>query len=272
MAEMLLTLICGAAIGLSLGLTGGGGSLFALPLLVYVLGLPLSDAVPASLLVVGITALLGSIDALRLKLVFLRPTLLFAVAGIATAPAGLWLGAHLPDTLRLAMFAALAALMGIRMGVSARNAGPATVRARLSHSDSGAPLCRYAPDGALRFSAPCAGMLLLGGCATGILSGIFGVGGGFLIVPILMATLKLPIARAIASSLVIITLISGSGALAAWHTLHQHYAMLLPFAAGSLLGMAGGRWLASRLPAHHLQRTFAAGLLLVAVLMFIRLM
>ena len=65
MVELLITLACGAAVGLSLGLTGGGGSLFALPLLVYVLDIPLNIAVPASLLVVGLTALVGSLDALR---------------------------------------------------------------------------------------------------------------------------------------------------------------------------------------------------------------
>ncbi len=262
MVELLLPLFCGVAVGLSLGLTGGGGSLFALPLLVYVLDIPLAQAVPASLLVVGITALLGSIDALRLRLVFIRPTLLFAALGILTAPAGLWLGAMLADQWRLALFAILAAIMGFRMW---RQSAVGSVRARLTGGEDGTVICPYEPDGQLRFSARCAAILAAGGALTGLLSGIFGVGGGFLIVPILMATIQLPITRAIASSLVIITVISASGAISAYEILSSHIAMLLPFASGGLLGMLLGRMLAARLPEPILQKIFSSGLLLVAI-------
>lgn len=270
MVELLITLACGAAVGLSLGLTGGGGSLFALPLLVYVLDIPLNIAVPASLLVVGLTALVGSLDALRLRLVFVRPTLLFGVAGIVSAPLGLWLGAQLPESWRLGLFALLAAIMGLRMARSARTMTTRAVRAKLHNSEAGAPVCPYTRDGALRFSAPCAAALVLGGGTTGVLSGVFGVGGGFLIVPILMTTIRLPIERAIASSLLIITLISGSGAASALSSLHAYTAQLIPFAAGGLLGMLAGRWLAAKLPPQQLQQTFAGGLLLVSAMMFIQ--
>lgn len=264
MLEMLLPLICGAAVGLSLGLTGGGGSLFALPLLVYVLNIPLQQAVPASLVIVGLTALIGAIDALRLKLVLIRPTLIFAASGMAMAPVGLLLGGLLAENARLGLFAILAFVIAVRMCWQSLHSDMHTVRARLKASSEASPVCHFAPDGALRFSLPCALMLLLGGCLTGVLSGLFGVGGGFIIVPVLMATIKLPITQAIGSSLLVITLVSASGAMSAASELAVQKSLMLPFVVGGLAGMIAGRTIASRITGKTLQNIFAAGLFIVA--------
>lgn len=88
-----LAILFGAVVGLSLGLTGGGGAIFAVPLLVYGLGVDPREAIGASLVTVGATALVGFLQRLRVGLVEMRTGLLFAVAGMTTAPLGSWLAA-----------------------------------------------------------------------------------------------------------------------------------------------------------------------------------
>ncbi|NJN46375.1 MAG: TSUP family transporter [Candidatus Competibacteraceae bacterium] len=108
MQATILALTSGILVGFSLGLTGSGGSLFAIPLLLFIVGMEMADAVPISMLVVGATALLGAIAAIRSKLLLARPTLIFGIAGIFATPIGLTLGEIAPESLRIFSFAALA--------------------------------------------------------------------------------------------------------------------------------------------------------------------
>src|SRR5688572_7870911 len=110
-----LSLIFGAVVGLSLGLTGGGGAIFAVPLLVYGLGVPAREAVGISLLAVGSTSLVGFVQRARRGLVEFPTGLLFAVAGMFGAPAGSWLANRMPETLLLSLFAILMLVIAVRM-------------------------------------------------------------------------------------------------------------------------------------------------------------
>ncbi len=111
--------IFGAVVGLSLGLTGGGGSIFAVPLLIYGLGVRPREAIGVSLAAVGVTALVGAVQRLRSGQVEVKTGLLFAAAGMLATPAGAWLGGRLPEAVLLVLFAGLMIAVAVRMWLKA---------------------------------------------------------------------------------------------------------------------------------------------------------
>lgn len=255
---VLAAIASGGIVGLALGLTGGGGSIFAVPLLIYVLGLPPDRAVPVSLVAVALTAAVGAIQSIRRQLVVWQPTLTFAFGGIVGAPLGFLLARDVADRLLVGGFGLLALTVGVLMWRAARtNPAQATaVRAREYEMDGG-PVCVLAPDGQLRFSTPCAAFLAVAGLATGFLSGVFGIGGGFLIVPALILVTRMGVHRAVATSLLVIVAIGTSGAASAlWHA-SLDWRVLLPFAVGGAATMLLGRRLAARVAGPRLQMVFA---------------
>jgi uncharacterized membrane protein YfcA len=250
----MLTLLYGGIVGIALGLTGGGGSIFAVPLLLYAVGMSLRDAVTVSLAVVGLTALYGAV--IQRRLVNWLPGLILGVGGIVGAPLGAFVGARLPEFWTLLLFAALMAVIGIRMWQGANS--QEEVDSRFA--------CRRDADGVRRLRGPCIVKLLVGGLITGILSGMFGVGGGFLVVPALLIVTAMPIERALATSLVCIFLISASGFVANLIAVrHLDLELTAWFLAGGAIGMTAGAALKSLLSGPLLKRIFAAGVIAVAV-------
>ena len=253
----LLGLAFGLIVGVSLGLTGGGGSIFAVPLLIYGLGVPVGTSIGLSLAAVGITAGFGAALRLKAKEVDLRAGLVFAAAGMALAPAGAWLGTKISAALLLSTFALLMAFVGIRMW----RGKPGT--------DVATGPCVARPGGGL--GPGCYVRLSLAGCAAGLMSGLFGVGGGFIIVPALLYVTGMSIHRAVATSLLVIFLISLSGVAA--HVAHgQQFPMPVTalFIGGGFAGMFAGGALRTRLSGPALQRLFAVGMWLVAAYMLAR--
>src|SRR3569832_2232516 len=184
---MWLIILLGTITGLALGLTGSGGSIFAVAKLVYGVDTPHAQAVGMSQLAVAATAAVGAARGLFARAVDVRTGLLFAATGILGAPLGGGRGDFIDDVVRLSAFAllmiAIAVLMWRRAGLP-----DAVVRAAVfGHMPDaqGDAACRYSPDGVLRLTAPCMLILALSGFATGVLSGLFGVGGGFLFVLVL---------------------------------------------------------------------------------------
>jgi hypothetical protein len=242
--RLALGLLCGAVVGFSLGLTGGGGSIFAVPLLVYGLDVAPREAVGISLAAVGATALLG-------------------------APVGSWLGRQLSADVLLLLFAGLMAFVAARMWSRAirRPEETRVVRASLEKSPQPrAPACRHDPSGQMKLTAPCMGVMTVVGVSTGLLSGLFGVGGGFAIVPALVFFSTIDIHRAVATSLLAIALISFSG-VAAHLAAGQIFAFDLTglFIAGGAVGMGLGMLVSRRFSGPRLQKLFATAIALVAV-------
>lgn len=263
--EIILAIFFGAIVGLSLGLTGGGGSIFAVPLLVYGIGMSPVQAVPVSLITVAITALLGVRRTIKDQLFVWQPAIIFAAGGIFGAPLGVTFSRQIDEYWIILGFAILAIIVGSFMWKTAsKNPATATVvRARIFNIKDDDPVCRLTPSGELRFSGPCAVVLALVGVCTGILSGLFGVGGGFLIVPALVGITRMGIHRAVATSLGIITVIGFSGAAGAlWHS-GIMWGILFPFIAGGAVGMMSGQSLAVRLTGATLQKVFACIIVLV---------
>lgn len=271
---MLVTAIAiasGILVGFSLGLTGSGGSLFAIPLLLFVVGMEMQDAVPISMLVVGVTALLGALSAFNNHLLIARPTLVFGVAGILFAPLGLKLGMVTPELIRVLGFAALAIVMGLRMAWQSRYSETARMVRAGPELEGSAGVCRFSPDGEMRFSVPCALVLFAAGAIVGVLSGFFGVGGGFLIVPVLMYVIRMDLQYAVGSSLAIIAMIGiTGGAINAISIVIAQPSALL-FGVGSMLGMLLGRAVSSYLAGPVLYRIFAIALIVTGVFMIGRI-
>jgi uncharacterized membrane protein YfcA len=267
-----LTLLCGTLVGFSLGLTGGGGAIFAVPLLVYAIDLPAREAVGVSLLAVGCTALVGFAQRAWRGEVELPTGLLFACMGMVGAPLGALLADRIAESLLLALFAALMVAIAVRMWRKAADATASLpVLDNTASVDNAGPTCRRDPQGKLRLTSQCA-MLLGGvGLAAGVLSGLFGVGGGFIIVPALVMFSGMGMQRAIGTSLLVIMLISASGTLS--HVLADKELNVFTagvFTTGSVAGLFAGSALARLLGGPTLQRVFAVAILAVALYVVIR--
>lgn len=264
----MLAIVFGIIVGLALGLTGGGGSILAVPFLVYGLGMVPKSAIALSLAVVAITALFGAISAWRHRLLEMRAALIFAAGGMIAAPLGILLGSHVNDSLLMTGFAVLMWAVALRMFVSARRHPEyaSVVRGDFEGGqahDTGT-VCHYSHDGSLRLTAPCGLVLLLMGLLAGFLSGLFGVGGGFVIVPALMLVTEMSIHRAVATSLLVITLVGIMGvASAIFGERHIDWLIAGLFLVGGLIGMCMGRRLAHYLAGPRLQQVFAGVMVLV---------
>jgi uncharacterized membrane protein YfcA len=261
-----LNLALGAVVGISLGLTGGGGSILAVPLLVYGIGLEAREAVGVSLAAVGTTALAGALYRLWRKDLDFKTGLIFALAGMAAAPIGTYLGERIPETPLLLLFAALMIWVAQRMWRT--TSGPSENTGVDETESKG---CRSGPAGTLVLDSRCA--LLLGGSGllTGILSGLFGVGGGFVVVPALVLVSGMSIHRAVATSLMVIAMVSASGLFS--HVLLASpisVSTTIPFVLGGLAGMAMGTVLARKMSSAKLQRAFAGAILLVAIFVILK--
>jgi hypothetical protein len=245
MRDALLAVPFGLAIGILLGLLGGGGSILAVPFLVYVLGEPVKDATTESLLIVGITALAGAVAASRARRVHWRAGLAFAAAGGLGSLAGTALNREVNPRAILLGFALLLVAAALAM-----------LRGRtLPAPHRGAPT-RWR-------------RLLVAGTATGVLTGFFGVGGGFVIVPALMLTVGLALPAAIGTSLLVIALTSAV-ALGA-HLASGSVDLVLSgaFASAAVAGAIVGNHVQGLLPERLLRGAFAALLISVASVLFV---
>lgn len=270
----MLAAVLGSLVGIVLGLTGAGGSIFAVPLLVFGLGWSLQQSTPIALLAVCAAAAFGTATSWRSGLIARRAALVAGVAGSLTAPFGITLAARLPQRTLVFAFAAVMTIVALRM---LRQAATQPADAAILRGDptvsasSGAAICRIDTTTLrLRWSRSCAAVLGLSGAATGVLSGALGVGAGFVIVPTLRAVTELSMQACVATSLMTITIVSAAAA-AAHVVAHGSGALPIavaaPFVAGALAGMLASRLIAPRLSGPVLQRVFATLMLVAAALM-----
>lgn len=256
----------GSVVGLSLGLTGGGGAIFAVPLLVYGLGVEPRCAVSVSLVTVAVTALVGTIDRARRGAVEFRTGLLFAAAGMLTAPLGSRLGDRLPSEALLAAFACVMLVIAVRMWWKAAD-GRERASAAVFAGGVG-PTCSRDAAGRLWMTTRCFVLLALVGLVVGLLSGLFGVGGGFLIVPALVAFATMDVTRAVGTSLFVMTLVGTAAVvtqLATGRTVPPD--VTAGFVTGSVPALLVGSAIGRRVSGPVLARIFAVAIVLVAAFM-----
>jgi uncharacterized membrane protein YfcA len=265
-----MTLLLGLLVGAVLGLTGAGGSILAVPLLMLGLGWTLPQAAPVALLAVCAAATFGTVVAWDVTHVRYRAALLMGLVAVVTAPLGIKAASVLPLPLLTFLFAVVLALVGTRLLRQALRAPAeaAIVRATVSGdgAGSGGDWIHVNEKGRIVWGPRTASAVGAIGGVTGFIAGLLGVGGGFVIVPALRAGSGLSMHTCIATSLMAIALISAVavvGAVAQGVTVDWYAAA--PFVFGALAGMLAGRRLAPRIAGPRLQQGFAAVMLVVAV-------
>ncbi|EMR13010.1 permease [Methylophaga lonarensis MPL] len=267
-------LLTGILIGLVLGLTGAGGSVFAVPLLIMLTGMSVHQAVGLSLGAVAVTAMFGCLRGKTRKTMLLVPAILLSISGMLLVPVGQWLASQLDAMALVIGFAILAILIAIRMWrMAVRNpeSSAITRASDLTIDSSQGLLCRLSPSGQFQMRPRCMSGLLVGGAVVGVLSGMFGVGGGFLIVPLLLYLSQVTFRQAVGTSLLVITVISGVGFIS--FLLMSEYAQSLPvnlmlwLMAGGVLGMIFGQLLTDKIANARLQKIFAIALIVIVSVM-----
>ena len=266
MTVLLVAAVAGTLIGLSLGALGGGGSILAVPVLVYALGQAPAQATTGSLVVVGATSLIGALTAYRAGNVLLARGVVFGLVALGGAVAGAKASAHVGQDLLLASFAVLMLVVGTLMAARQWRArqGPATGDVGEGHPTLDDPIITFSPTFACQ--CPRALKVLVTATVVGLLTGFLGVGGGFLVVPALLLALALPMRYAAGTSLVVITLTSavalavraGAGVAPDWWPVGV---LTVASAVGGLLGAR----LAARTDTRRLSVAFTVLVLGVAV-------
>lgn len=260
----------GIITGLVLGLTGAGGSVLAVPLLMLGLGWTLTQAAPVALIAVCVASGFGTAFAWDVTYIRYRAALLMAAVGFLLAPVGLRVADIVPPAILGLLFSAVLITVALRMILQARRHPDEVkvVRATVTGdgAPAGGPICHTHPlNGRLLWTRSCAAVISAIRAASGFLSGLLGVGGGFVIVPALRATTALSMHSAVATSLMAIALTSAGTVLA---TLLMGRGMpwmvAIPFIGGALTGMLVGRKIAPRIVGPALQQGFALLMLAAA--------
>jgi len=253
--QILLALLSGGVIGVVLGLVGGGGSILAVPLLVYVVGIGSAhEAIGTAAVAVAANAAIGLAGHARAGTVKWRCAIVFAVAGMAGAGAGAEIGKLVDGKQLLMLFGLLMIGVGLSMLRKRRTASAPDVR--LSRETAPVLLPRLVPIG----------------FGVGLAAGFFGIGGGFLIVPGLIAATAMPLALAVGTSLVIVTALglttATSYALSGYVDWGLAALLIVGGVAGAAVGMVLGRGLAARKGL--LERLFASIVILVGAYVAVR--
>lgn len=262
---LLGALALGVLIGLSLGALGGGGSILTVPALVFVLGLTAQQATAGSLVIVGVTAVIASIGHARAGNTRWGRGATLALVGVPASVLGSKLNRDVnPDVLLLA-FAALMVVAAVGMLLRTKPTPPTATPDQQPGSGSGSTVIRTREQRTIAPTAiTTAVRILAAGLGIGLLTGFLGVGGGFIIVPVLVVLLRYDMPAAVGTSLLVIALNSavalvarlGHGGLV-WH-------VVVPFTLAAVAGSLGGTRLADRIDPASLTRAFAVLLLVVA--------
>ncbi len=238
-------------VGFVLGLLGGGGSVLTVPILIYALHVPVKQAIATSLCVVGLVAFIGFLSHLRQKTVNVRVALAFGPAAVVAAFAGAKIAKHVSPAAQLVMFAFVGLAGSVLM-----------LRGTFRKT-------RAAEPSAYEFhpTARTLTLLALQGLGVGLLTGLIGVGGGFLIVPALVLVAKQPMRLAIGTSLLVITMNALSGFAGNIGTVPIDWYLIAWFTSVAAIGSIVGSLLSNRVPQRRLKQVF--GVMLIGVSLYV---
>jgi uncharacterized membrane protein YfcA len=236
---MMLAVLSGMLTGIALGIFGSGGGIIVVPALIYLLHLPPKEAIAMGLGIIAITAVLSALNHWRAGNVDWRAAATFGPIGMLGTYAGARLGAVVPASFQLVLFGVVMYLAAFRM---LRKTALTTGETRETH----------------------VALLIAAGAGVGLLAGIVGVGGGFLIVPALVLLARVPMNRAVGTSLAVVSLNSVSGFIGYMGTVTVNYTLMGAFAAVTVLSSFAGARMARRWQAETLKRSFAWCLIVVA--------
>ena len=248
---IVLGYLLAAVIGLSLGLMGGGGSILTVPVFVYVLGYDAKLSIAMSLPVVGVTSLIGAVAHWRAGNVRLDTAALFGIAAMIAAYAGARLARFLTGAVQLSLLAAIMVVAAISMFLNARRSPSATNESRNGRAAS------------LQLLIPVA-------LVVGLITGVVGIGGGFLIVPALVLLGGVPMKQAVGTSLLVIAMNCASGFAGYMGRVEIPWAFVLSFIAVAAFGILVGTALARRVPQRALKQGFAVFLVVMGALILVQ--
>lgn len=246
---LVAAIVPGVLIGAALGLLGGGGSVLTVPIFVYVLGFSPKEAIAMSLAVVGATSAFGTAGHWRAGHVNVRIATVFGGVAMLGTLVGVRLARFIPGTTQMVIFGAVLLAAAVFM-----------LRGRPRCDEMGAP--------GVSTPVVSAAMVIPGGLLVGSLTGLVGVGGGFLIVPALVL-MRMPLGEAVGTSLLVITGTCAVGFLGYLGTVSLDWAAVALVAAGTLPGIAIGSYLHQLVPQSILRRGFAVFLVVMAAFIFI---
>jgi len=253
MASLLLTILLGSSIGMLLGIIGSGGSVLTVPIFVYLLGMDAKTAIAASLVVVGVTSLVGSFSYYRRGLVDLRVGLGFGLVAML----GTYLGARLAQFMdgdwQLLLFAVLIVVASLLM-----------LRKSFKHK------AENQRSGKHDYGFWTYPFIIAEGLVVGVLTGLVGIGGGFMVVPALVLFTGLPMQVALGTSLFIITLKSISGAVGYLDQVAMPWVDIVVFSGIAVCGVVLGAKLMHRFSQRQLEQVFSVFLLLIGAFVFVR--
>ena len=265
-----MEILIGFVIGIVLGLTGAGGSVFAVPLFLLLTNFSISEAMGIALGAVAVSAVYGTLSGGR-KTVLWVPALLLAGGGMLAAPLGRLAAAYVDDVYLLFGFSILAIVIAGRMWLQTKAHPEHSEIVRGTTGDeSGKPstlICRLSPSGQFQLKPRCLSGLLAGGVTVGFVSGLFGVGGGFLIVPLLIYLSQLNMRIAVSTSLFVIAMISSVGF--ASHIYLSESLAWQPLAVifvAAIAGMMASQFFAKKIAGVTLQKIFAVSLFSVSII------
>ncbi|MEO5779529.1 MAG: sulfite exporter TauE/SafE family protein [Arthrobacter oryzae] len=236
-ATLILVLALSVVVGLSLGVLGGGGSILTVPILVYVAGLEAKEAIAASLFVVGVTSAVSVISHARAGRVMWRTGLVFGAAGMAGAFVGGLLGGKIPGQILLVAFALMMVATSVAM---------IRGRKKPAGDGSGTPEKHELP----------LGRVLLDGAVVGLVTGLVGAGGGFLVVPALALLGGLPMSIAVGTSLVVIAMKSFAGLAGYLTSVELDWGLILAVTGAAIVGTLIGSKISGRIPETALRKGF----------------
>lgn len=256
---LLLIVLIGCLVGLIMGLTGAGGGMLAVPALVYSQGWTMQQAMPVALLAVSLGALIGAIDGLRHGQVRYKAATLMALAGAPMTTLGVLLAQKMSQPSLMLAFSVVLMIVVMRLIAQVHAGSSASVR-----SDAMAMINQQ--TGRFDWSWTTAGIIGLIGACAGFATGLLGVGGGFIIVPLLRHFTNLSIQSAAATSLMVIALVGAVAVSSAvMHGAELPFLFSMTFASASVFGVLTGRRIANRLNSKTVQLIFAAMLFGVAM-------
>ncbi|WP_114638133.1 sulfite exporter TauE/SafE family protein [Polynucleobacter necessarius] len=252
----------GIVIGILMGLTGAGGGILSVPLLVFALHLNVAQAAPISLSAITLAAGVGALLGLKNKILRYKAAGLMATFGLLLSPIGLWLSQRLPNAPLLILFSCTLFYVSIRLYRQAYK----EIHGIADFDGKPPPPCLLDTSiGKLAWNIPCAKALMFSGGLAGFLSGLLGVGGGFVIVPALKRYTDLPVQSIVATSLGVLAIVAGGGTIFSIVLGNFDLWIAAPFSLGALAGLLIGRSLSNRLSSPRLQQIFALLAFVVAI-------
>ena len=244
-----------------MGLTGAGGGILSVPLLIFAFHMPIAEAGPIALSAIALAASVGALIGLKEKVLRYKAAIFMASFGLILAPLGLWVGQHAPNTPLLILFSVVLIYVATRMYIQASQTLAGTTPLMMKP-----PPCQFDMSiGKLIWTVPCARALMFAGATAGFLSGLLGVGGGFIIVPSLKNFTDLPMKAIVATSLGVLAIVSAGGATISLVSGTLNMSIAGPFAIGALIGLLFGKILEKNISGPRVQQIFSIFTFLVAL-------